>query len=896
MPTLKSSSASPFHLCPSCGGSTAHPFAVDGVCLRCAGLRALGSDDFALSPPLEPAIAARSGELRRIGCYEIIDEIGRGGMGRVYAARQAGLGRIVALKALPDTGNAAGLELRFLREAGTAARLRHPHIVAVHDSGRADGYVFFTMDYVEGGDLAHRLRTGPLAPRAAAAMLHQIATALAYTHGEGVLHRDLKPSNILLDGDEPRLADFGLAAQLDPGGDLTAVTGVLGTPHYLAPEALRDGSAALTAASDLYALGVIFYEMITGRTPFAGASAAQLPLLIEQRQAPAPRLLAPALPRDLETICLKLLEREPDRRYASAAALAEDLRRFLADEPILARPPSAWKRLTRYARRHRGAFAVMAAFVTLLVAATIVSSSLALRARRAEQAAAREAAAARAISDFLRKDVLAQASPSSQPDRDLKLRTVLDRAAQKIDGRFPVQPTVEAELRETLADTYAALGDCAEEKKHLDRAVALLAPLSKAGDANLLILRARQVRVAAALGEPQESATLGRDLLAGAEESLGPEHPALIQILLNLASAGQLTGDLAKAERCATRALALARRLHGPEHPETRRAMIDLSSVYWSEHKLALAEPLNREVVELLRRALGPEHPETLMAMHNLASVYWAADRLADAERLGLETLELRRRVLGPAHPETLRTQNNLGTVYEAQGRRAEALALAEDTLAARRRQLGPEHPDTLSALMNLAMSYFAADRLDEAGRLLTEVTNTSLQILGPDHRLSHTAAYNLAHVRLRQDNLAEARTLFTRALESRRRALGPDNSQTLIALEALATVLAREERYEDAEALFRNSLAARAKSAPQHWRTHQTRTRLGALLVQRARYADAEPLLLESAQALLAARNELPISARHLAGESLTHLIELYTAWGKPELAAEWKARVDEK
>ncbi|MFI5337181.1 MAG: serine/threonine-protein kinase, partial [Opitutales bacterium] len=247
--------------CPQCGGATSHPFSIGGVCLRCAAERALLGEDFSLPPPVEHPGPLQPDTLERIGVYAIIDEIGRGGMACVYAARQAGLGRIVALKALPEgRGGVAGLELRFLREAQTAARLRHPHIVGVHDFGRADGQVYFTMDYIDGGDLAHRLRTHPYTPREAAVLLQKVAGALAYTHGEGVLHRDLKPSNILLDGDEPRLADFGLAAQLEPGGDLTAITGVLGTPHYVAPEALRDGSGALTAASDIYALGVILYE------------------------------------------------------------------------------------------------------------------------------------------------------------------------------------------------------------------------------------------------------------------------------------------------------------------------------------------------------------------------------------------------------------------------------------------------------------------------------------------------------------------------------------------------------------------------------------------------------------------------------------------------------------
>lgn len=381
--------------CPRCGAITSHPFSgVGSVCLRCAGKRvfALGSEaPFPISPSddtLEKAARADTATLdapTRIGPYEIIEELGRGGMGRVYAARQSGLGRIVALKVLSVGPDAPPeLEMRFLREAQTVARLRHPHIIAIHDSGRAAGHVYFSMDYIEGGDVARRLREHPFAVREAATLVAKVAAALAHAHAEGVLHRDIKPSNILLDGDEPHLADFGLAAQLETRGDFTSASGVFGTPQYLAPEAMRGGGAALSASSDLYALGVVLYALLTGRTPFAGASPAELPALVHDTEPPSLRLLAPAVPPDLETICLKCLERDPTRRYASAAALAEDLRRFLAGEPILARPVSGVGRFFRWCRR-RPALAAIWFLVTALAIGSTVASLWILRARSAAE-------------------------------------------------------------------------------------------------------------------------------------------------------------------------------------------------------------------------------------------------------------------------------------------------------------------------------------------------------------------------------------------------------------------------------------------------------------------------------------------------------------------------------
>jgi len=371
--------------CPRCGLVSALQPESGGICLSCVGEWALSS---------EPGAPAAVSE--RIGDYEIIEELGRGGMGCVYAARQIGLGRIVALKIVfTGLGTRADLPLRFLREAQTLAQLRHPFIVAVHDYGHAEGRTFLSMDYIEGGDLAHRLRADPLTPIPAAHLAMKIAEALAYTHGMGVLHRDLKPSNILLDGEDPRVSDFGLAAQLEQGGDLTMATTLIGTPHYLAPEVLKRGSAAAGTAADIYSLGIVLFEMLTGRTPFAGASPAEFPGLVATIEPPSPRLLAPAVPRDLETICLKCLERSPERRYASAAALAEDLRLFLDRRPILARPVSALEHFARWCRRRPALAAVWLLLVVIAAGASAAAVWIA-RERSHAEASLRDAELAEA--------------------------------------------------------------------------------------------------------------------------------------------------------------------------------------------------------------------------------------------------------------------------------------------------------------------------------------------------------------------------------------------------------------------------------------------------------------------------------------------------------------------
>lgn len=769
-------------------------------------------------------------------------------MGRVYAARQSALGRIVALKAIPDTGSAAVAELRFLREAQTAARLRHPHIVGVHDSGRADGHVFFTMDYVEGGDLAQRLRRGPISPRAAATMLHQIAQALAYTHREGVLHRDLKPSNILLDGDEPRLADFGLAAELEPGGDLTAVTGVLGTPHYLAPEAIRGGSAALTAASDLYALGVITYEMLTGRTPFAGASAVELPQLVEKAAPPRLRYLAPATPPDLETICLKLLEREPERRYADAAALAEDLRRFLAGEAILAQPPGVWTRLTRYARRHRVAFGIIAAFITVLLAATVISSSLAIRARHAEQRARAEARTSKALADFLQNDLLAQASPAAQADRDLKLRTVLDRAASRLDGRFESDPALKADIYRVIGQVYDSLGLYEQEGPHLERSWQLRLREFGAEDPRTLSAATDYAGALENLARYDEAGHLFESTLRAQRRVLGAAHPDTLATADAYAANLRDRGKLVEAEALQVETLAHSRRVHGQHAEALSLGLANLGSIYMAKSRYTDAEVLFREAAEIESTAKGADHPDTLTAWNNVAFACRDQGKFDEAAAINERILPLRRKVLGPEHHDTLVTINNLGGAYKALGRLAEAESLQRTGVDIARRTLGDRHMETLVFMGNLADTY------------------------------------------RRENKLAEAVALTRQTLQLRRAALGTAHPHTLGTMFQLGDLLLRQDKPAEAEPILRESLTAQIQADAASWMTAAARAQLGTALARTQQFSAAEPLLLEGLHSLTINLERIPAMRRTIVTETREHLAELYTAWGKPERAAEFK------
>ena len=317
-------------------------------------------DDRSACPtPTPPALAAATSEMTNravpaIAGYEILGELGRGGMGVVYRARQVRLNRPCALKMIL-AGAHAGAEAaaRFLAEAEAVARLQHPNIVQIHHIGEADGLPFFELEYVAGGSLDRRLDGTPWPARRAAELVEPLARGVAEAHRQGIVHRDLKPGNVLLAADgTPKITDFGLAKSLAADSGLTRTDSIMGSPSYMAPEQAEGKTKQVGPLADVYALGAILYELLTGRPPFRGTTALETLEQVKNAEPVPPSRLVPGLPRDVETIALKCLQKEPAKRYDSAAALAEDLRRFLGGEPIVARPVPFWERGWRWCRRN----------------------------------------------------------------------------------------------------------------------------------------------------------------------------------------------------------------------------------------------------------------------------------------------------------------------------------------------------------------------------------------------------------------------------------------------------------------------------------------------------------------------------------------------------------------
>jgi len=418
---------------PSAGeaGKATFPRAGDEAALDTAPLANDPLRTRAPPPPTGPVIrsdtaAAVEGPRERIGDYEILAPIAAGGMGVVYKARQVTLGRLVALKMMLRADTASEDDIRrFHAEAEAAAQLDHPGIVPIFEVGEVGGRHYFSMAFVDGGSLLAKLAAGPMESLSAAALLETVCAAVDYGHGRGIIHRDLKPANILLMPDgTPKVTDFGLAKRVENPGDLTHAGDVLGTPSYMPPEQARGDLAAIGPASDIYALGAILYHVVTGRPPFMAATVlATLKQVLDADPVP-PRQLNPQVDRDVETIALKCLEKEPQRRYPSAAAVAADLRRFLAGEPILARPTPAWERAYKWGRR-RPAVAMLAG-VSLLALVSMAVGGM-FWAQAADQ---RAKLARRDADDRTRQLAERDALDAMRQD----LRDTIRRVTQFLDG------------------------------------------------------------------------------------------------------------------------------------------------------------------------------------------------------------------------------------------------------------------------------------------------------------------------------------------------------------------------------------------------------------------------------------------------------------------------------
>lgn len=845
--------------------------------------------------PLEvvkPSVPSPGASLM-VADYRIIRKLGEGGMGVVYEAEQQRPRRPVALKVIRGAHFVDEYQVKlFQREAEALARLKHPGIASIYEAGCTDaGQHFFAMELVQGVPLTdyvkgHR-RDGaqePLGIKKRLELFLEICDAINYAHQRGVIHRDLKPNNILVTGDSERdstssvttigpkvkVLDFGLARITEADADVSVVSEVgqiKGTLPYMSPEQVRGNPEEIDLRSDVYALGVILYELLTDKHPY-DVGRTTLPeairVICEEPPTQPSRVLreerAPKstqvrrFNRDVETIVLKALEKDPERRYQSAMALADDMQRYLTNRPILARPPSTMYQLRKLVARHKALFSFLTALFVLLVGfaitMTVQSARVARerdraveaerleveqrdraekarnaereqrliaegnlkRALEAEKIAADEAGRARTeaetakqVSSFL-VGLFEVSDPSEARGKTITAREILDKGAKEITDELKDQPVIQARLMDTIGTIYQSLG-------LYDSA----APLLEAA------LKIRQ-------------------------KNLGDEHPDLATSLNDLAGLLYYKGEYEVAEPLFRKALEMRRKLLGEDHPDVATSLNNLALVLKAKGDYDGAESLFRKALAMWRKLLGNEHPGVANSLNNLAVVLKAKGDYEEAEKLYREALAMRRKLLGDDHPDVATSLNDLAVVLEAKGDYDEAESFLREALTLRRKLLGDEHPDLATSLNDLAVVLESKGDYEGAEKLYREALAMWRKLLGDDHPDVATIINNLALVLEAKGDYEGAESLFREALAMWRRLLGNEHPSVAKSLNNLALVLEARGDYEEAEKLYREALAMwRKLLGDEHPNVATTMNNLALVLEAKGDYDSAESFLREA-------------------------------------------------
>ncbi len=785
----------------------------------------------------------------RIGAYRVIRRLGEGGMGVVYLAEQQSPKRTVALKVIRSGVMSPRTLRRFEHEAQVLGRLQHPGIAQIFEAGTArvagQTQPFFALEYIEGLSLSDYASKERLGVRARMQLLARICDAVHHAHQKGVIHRDLKPSNILVDGaGQPKILDFGVARVTDSDVHVTTlqtdVGQLVGTIPYMSPEQITGSGDELDTRSDVYALGVVCYQLLTGQLPYdlARKVITEAARIIREDEPTPISTINRSLRGDIQTIVFKTLEKDRERRYQSASELAADIRRYLKDEPIVARPASTIYQIRKFARRNKAIVGATIAVIIALAGGLIYSNIQRERAVGAEQfarveadrarrearkaadaeqlarseaeRAQREARKAAGVTDFLIRTI-ASASPVDAGDRDLTVVELMLEAAERVEIELADEPVVLAGVQTTIGRALSSLARYDEAEIQLQRALA------------------------------SQTALLGEDHV---------ESIATTQVLGTLR---KLQGRYPEAETYMARALELSERVNGPRSKHTAQIANDMGTIRLRLGRYDAALVEHQRALDIMVELEGEDSAMTGEILGNIGFALSALQRFDEAEKALTRALEITKATGGDRSIIVASLLNNLGFIRRNAGDLAGAVEATREAHQIDEEVYGKEHPRTIRSLSNLAVMLRRTGESEEAERLYREVVVRNTKVLGPDHPSVANSLTNLGFLLSITNREEEACEKLAEALRILRDALPAGHVKIANTLSKYGDALMGLDRYTDAEAMFREAGEILVNSrGSESWPVGSTSCKLGRSLIAQDRGDEGEPLIRRGVEILL--------------------------------------------
>ena len=783
-----------------------------------------------------------------VGRYRIVRMLGSGGMGTVHLAERADdqYQQMVALKLVARNAFHPGTASRFRSERQILARLNHPNIARLLDGGHTElGTPYLVMEYIEGLRIDRFCAERNLPTRGRVHLIQQVCGAVQYAHQNLIVHRDLKPSNILVTADgTPKLLDFGIAKLLDRDGAgdsafaLTRLRDRVLTPEYASPEQLR--GEAVGTVCDVYGLGVLLYELLAGQLPYPAKDYAPMELerVICEGDPPAPSTIV-----DLDRIVLKAMHRDPERRYASAATLAQDLQNYLDGRPVQARPDTWTYRIDRFVRRNRLAVASSVA-IAVLVSGLVAFYTYRLASER--DLAAREAAKSRQVANFL-AGIFRVADPWRGPGAQISALEILDHGASDIEQRLKDEPLILSDLLFEIGDSYKGLAAYDRAGRMFEKSLAL-----KAG--------------------------------VGLSNT-----PGYARGLYELANVWRFQGKFAESERCFKEALQIQRALFHGANADTSATLTHLGTLYSEMKRWDEALNLQRESLAMATAVFGTQHAETADRMNNLALALQGAGQFVESEYFFRREIEIQAHVLPPMHPDALGAESNLANLLGAMGRYAEAEKQLRAVLPARRAVMGPDHPRVGFTLVALGNVLIARGELDAAQQVLDEALRIFTQKLGDQHYRTGNALQVLGRLALARGEYVRAEELLQRAQDIEKLNYG-DSSDGVFRIQSLiaASMLHRGMKSEAGPLLETSYAKLYATQRPLSGEFDRTLEELAGLRLEQGRDNEAAALYAQA----LRRYAQLGVPNHPETAESLSGLARLALARDRPGEAASFRQR----